>query len=212
MDFPTYSDMIEKDKIIPAQETGNAIEATADVSLRSEQEARDVFRIAKKRLQTVNAWHKIAKNISAEFHLVTDCGDSLTREPREGDFFKIDIPGPGTNAGQGFDWVQLEEVVSTNNNDEESYGFRVRPSQNPVDKNGDVAHFYSPESTSTFMVTRDKNIVSARVYDRNTKTNENVNQAGDIVRDAVVSAAGLLGFSKLQWNGLVKGLIAQENN
>jgi len=200
--------MHDNENIVPSQETGTAIEAKADVPFPSAREAKELFQTAKKRLQNVNAWHTIARNISAEFHLVTNNGDVLKREPRQGDFFKIDIPGPGPNTGNGFDWVQLEEVVSTNYNDEESYGFRVRPSYNPTANNGDVAHFYAPESTSTFLVTRKANTVSAHVYDRNTKVNENVAQTGDVIRDTLVGAAGLLGFSKLQWQGLVKGLIA----
>jgi hypothetical protein len=200
--------MEAKDKLVPEQETGKAIEASANAVLNTPEEAKLLFEIAKTRLQNVNEWHKTAKNISAEFRLVTNEGTLLNRRPQQGDYFKIDIPGPGTKTGNGYDWVQIEEIVTTDEGDMESYGFRVRPSQNPEERNADIAHFYSSESTSTFLVTRKGNTVTAEVFDRNTKPNENVDSVGDKIRDAAVGAAGLIGFSKLQWNGLTEGLIA----
>lgn len=202
--------MEAKDKLLPEQEKGKAIEASAKVVLNSEEEAKALFQAAKKRLQNINSWHITAKSISAEFHLVTAEGHALSREPREGDYFKIDIPGPGTQTGRGFDWVRVEKTESTNNDSTESFGLRVRPSENPVEKTGDIAHFYSPESTSTFVVTRDGIMVKAEVFDRNTKPNEEADRSTDMIRDALVGTAGLLGFSKLQWKGLVEGLIARE--
>ena len=201
----------DKGKLLPEQETGKPIEASAKAVLKSEDEAKALFQVAKKRLQNVSAWHITAKNISAEFHLVTAKGAKLHREPKEGDYFKIDIPGPGTQTGNGFDWVRVERVDSTDNGSSgESFGIRVRPSENPTKRSTDVAHFYSSESTSTFVITRQDSTVKAEVFDRNTKPNEEAGRAGDKIRDAVVGTAGLAGFSKLQWKGLVEGLIAQE--
>lgn len=197
------------EKIIPEQKTGISIEASADVVAKTNHEAVELFRMAVSRLQQINDWNKIAVGISATFTLVNEKGDKLTRSPEKGDYFKIDIPGLGTKSGDGFDWVRVEEVIETDNGDTESYGFRVRPSSNPNDNSNETAHFYSPESTSTFLITRNYNAVTAKVFDRNTKPNREAKSAVDQIRDTVVGVAGLVGPSKLQWKSLVEGLVAR---
>lgn len=68
----------------------------------------------------------------------------VNRPVQKGDYFKIDIPGPGNVTGDGYDWVQIEDVQETSGGDIDSFGLRVRPSTNPKNKNTDTAHFYSP--------------------------------------------------------------------
>jgi hypothetical protein len=99
--------------------------------------------------------------------------------------------------------------VSTEADDLESYGIRVRPAENPETETKEVAHFYSSESTSTFLVTRKGNNVTAEVYDRNTKPNDEAHTTVDKIRDLVVGATGITVFSKIQWQGLVDGLTAK---
>jgi hypothetical protein len=53
------------------------------------------------------------------------------------------------------------------------------------------------------------NAVMAKIFDRNAKPNQEAESAVDKIRDTLVGVAGLTGFSKLQWKGLVAGLIAQ---
>jgi hypothetical protein len=200
------------EKIIPEQKTGIAIETSADVVAKTNHEAVELFKMAVSRLQQINEWDKIANGISATFTIVNEKGEKLMRSPEKGDYFKIDIPGPGTKSGYGFDWVRLEEIIETDNGDTESYGFRVRPSGNPSENSTETAHFYSPESTSTFLITRNYNAVSAKVFDRNTKPNQEAKPTVDKIRDAVVGVAGLVGLSKLQWKSLVEGLVAHNKN
>ena len=85
----------------------------------------------------------------------------------------------------------------------------MRPAPSPLDKSEDTAHFYSPESTSTFLVTRKGKEVRAQILDRNTKPNEQAESTVDMIRDAAVGTVGIMGFSKIQWKGLVEGLIAR---
>src|SRR5688500_2313081 len=163
--------------IVPDQRTGKAIDAEVSVKLNSPVEAKAVFNVVKFRLQDVNNWHKFAGNISAVCRLVNKEWVEVQRNAQKGDYLKIDIPGPGSVSGDGYDWVQIEEVETTLTPDVESFGFRVRPAQNPQKNSGDISHFYSPESTSSFTVTREKNRVTAAIYDRNTRQNK---EAGSI--------------------------------
>jgi hypothetical protein len=193
--------------ITPDQTTGKAIDAQSSRTLATTEEARQFFETAKARLKRIGQWHELSGHISATFELADPSGKPVDREPVIGDYFKIDIPGPGGKAGQGYDWAKVEAVKSEGSGDHESFGIRVRPSQNPNTPSTDTAHFYSPESTSTFVVRRSGNTVEAAVYDRNIKPNTDASYTIDQIRDAVIGATGLLGFSKIQWQRLTDGLI-----
>jgi hypothetical protein len=107
--------------------------------------------------------------------------------------------------------VQIEELESTATGDVDSFDLRVRPANDPKKNKEDVAHFYSPESTSSFTVTGEKTKVTAAIYDRNTKPNKETETFIDKVRDVVVGAVGLLSFSKIQWKALADGLIKEQD-
>jgi hypothetical protein len=79
--------------------------------------------------------------------------------------------------------------------------------QNPQKNGEDIAHFFFRESTSSFIVTREGNKIAATIYDRNTKPNKDADPIVDKVRDMVVGAAGVLGFSKIQWKKLTDGFL-----
>ncbi len=216
-DFPAWHNffgilvMEEKNYtgIVPEQYDGKPIDAESSIELKDIQEAETFFTSVKRRLQDVNNWHKLAGNLSATFFLTDRNGKKIHRDIQEGDYFKIDIPGPGTQSGEGYDWVQIEKIENFSDHDIESFALRVRPAPNPQnpDNKQAVSHFYSPESTSSFTVTREKNKVTAGIYDRNTKPNKQTESLTDKVRDAVVGAAGIVSFSKIQWKALADGLI-----
>ena len=195
--------------IVPAHKTGIPIDVQSLIELGDEKQAKIFFDVVRTRLKNVNSWHTIAGGLSAKFQLVNKDGIDVERSPQKGDYFKIDIPGPGTISGEGYDWVQVEKVEGTLTSDRESFGFRVRPAQNPHD-NKDIAHFFSRESTSSFTVTREKNKVIAAIYDRNTKPNKKASPIVDKVRDLIVATAGILAFSKIQWKKLTDGLLEKD--
>ncbi|HEY9049215.1 MAG TPA: hypothetical protein VIN08_25110 [Ohtaekwangia sp.] len=195
-------------EITPLQYKGKAIDAHSSRLFGSLQEAKIFFKTAKERLQSIHSWHTIARNLSATFRLVDASGIDLYRAPREGDYFKIDIPGPGSIEGEGYDWVKIEAVESNAADENENYSFRVRPAGNPQTASGNTAHFYSPDSTSTFIVSRWRNKVIAAIHDRNIEPNKDADSAIDKLRDRVIGTAGVISFSKIQWQGLTDGIVA----
>jgi hypothetical protein len=195
--------------IIPSQESGAAVEAMADATFQTTEEAQVFFQEARKRLLHINEWHKIAGNLSATFYLTDKDGKEIEGAAKEGYYLKIDIPGPGTATGMGYDWVIIEAVESISTPGIESIGIRVRPASNPMNSDKDVAHFYSTESTSSFTVTREMNKVTAAIYDRNTQTNTDASTITDKIRDAIVGIGGIAAFSKVQWKMLAEGLVKQ---
>ncbi|MES2773970.1 MAG: hypothetical protein V4722_07285 [Bacteroidota bacterium] len=196
--------------IVPAQYTGKEIEAEAAVELRNESEAKLFYEVARDRLLHVNKWHEVAGIISAVFQLVGADGKEVTRSPQEGDFFKIDIPGPGSSAGDGYDWVCVEALKEVSNDHMQCIGLRVRPSQNPCDNDGEIAHFYSKEATSSFYVAREYHKVSAVIIDRNIKPNDYTDTLMDKIRDTAVGLSAIGMFSKIQWQKLAAGLVEKE--
>jgi hypothetical protein len=195
--------------IVPEQQSGKAIDAESAIELSAPEDASSFFQKVKDRLQDVNRWKDFAGTLSATFQLVDSSGVEVQRKAQKGDYFKIDIPGPGTKSGEGYDWVQIEDVENTSSPDTERFAFRVRPTDNPQNRNEDVAHFYSQDSTSSFVVERNRNKITASVHDRNTKPNTKADAAVDKVRDAVVGAAGIVSFSKIQWKKLTDGLVSR---
>lgn len=192
---------------IPAQEEGSKINVDSSIDTKNIEEAKSLFEIAKSRLLDVNNWQKLTGKLLANFQLTDQSGNPTFSPIQEGMYFKIDIPGPGTNAGEGFDWVTVEKIEEYNAPDIESIGIRVRPALNPLSTNKDIAHFYSREATSTFTVTREMRKVTAAVYDRNTKTNKDSDQLSDQLRNAIVGMSGIISFSRIQWKSLTNALI-----
>lgn len=194
---------------IPAQEEGSKINVDSSIDTKNNEAANQLFKLAKSRLLDVNNWQQLTGKLLAEFQLTDQTGSPNSSPVQEGMYFKIDIPGPGTKAGEGYDWVKVEKIESYNSPDIESIGIRVRPAPNPLSTNRDIAHFYSQEATSTFTLTREGTKVTAAVYDRNTKTNKDTDQISDQLRNAIIGIGGIISFSRIQWKSLTNALIEQ---
>lgn len=197
-------------RLVPEQEIGTPIDAEEYVQLHDDEEAKEFFGVVKSRLLQVNKWKDWAGAISASFQLYTRDGDKLYRPVKEGDLIRIDIPGPGPSSSDGFDWVEVEKIDEVPGLYIHNFSFRVRPTSSPSNEEADIAHFYSPQSTSTFTITlRDKKI-SAGIYDRNTIPNTSAESVSDKLRDTTVGLAAVTAFSKIQWKTLAKGLLSRE--
>ncbi len=191
---------------IPSQHDGAEVNVEEMVELATEAEARSFFQTVKQRLLNVNGWHGLAGALSASFSLTDASGNEVTRQPQEGDFFRINIPAPGIEAGDGMDWVQIEQIMIGDGTNEDCVSVRVRPASSPLNSRDDVAHFYTDEATSNFIARRQGNKVIAGVYGRNEKPNvKEADSLLDKVRNAIVGAGGVSGLSKLQWKALVSG-------
>ncbi|GAB3169086.1 hypothetical protein [Telluribacter humicola] len=194
--------------IIPEHNTGKIIDTVSYIDCSSNEEAKAFYQVVKARLLNVNSWNTYAGVGTAEFKVVDKSGNEVARHVTEGDYFKIDIPGPGSISGEGYDWVKVEEVNAVSNPEMESVGIRVRPSPNPQSTDEQVAHFYSEESTSNFTATREGNRITVGIYDRNTKPNtEGKKNIVEKARDFLVGLGAVTSFSKYQWQQLADGLL-----
>lgn len=198
-------------RIIPGQFKGQELETESNRVLNNEKAAQTLYKAAKKKLLSVNNWHKIAGAITARFQIIDEKGNEVNRDVEKGDYLRIDIPGPGSKEGDGYDWVLVEDLKEIHKPSLQSVGFRVRPNENPFGKKNETAHFYSKEATSTFIVTRENATVFSWIVDRNLLPNTESESVVDKVRDVMVGVSGIAGFSKIQWQGLADGLIEEKD-
>ena len=195
--------------IIPPQYTGKEIEVEATVEFKNINEAKAFYNAAKSRLLKVNNWHHVAGIISAAFQLIDATGVEVDRNAAKNDYLKIDIPGLGGTAGEGYDWVMVEALNEVSDGENESTGFSVRPCKNPLGSKNEIAHFYSDEATSHFIVIREGTKVIAWIVDRNLNPNEHTNALTDKIRHTAVGIGAIGLFSKIQWQGLADGIVKQ---
>lgn len=198
---------------IPQQTTGAHTNTTHSINANNISEARFIYNRACKRLLNINSWHKLCGTASADFELVDSEGNKDFGLAKENEYFKIDIPGLGTIAGDGYDWVIVEKIEDHSNPDgeEENLLIKVRPTTSPTNNSSNTAHFLSDEATSTFVISRNTTTVSAAVYGRNEVPNKNTEKIVDKIRNIIVGTGAIAGASKIQWKLLVKGLLAGDN-
>jgi hypothetical protein len=83
----------------------------------------------------------------------------------------------------------------------------VRPTNNPLSNKEDVAHFFTDDSTSSFIMKRTGTNVRAEVHGRNEKPNTKADSIIDKARNVFAGSVAVSLFSKYQWKSLVEGLL-----
>lgn len=195
---------------IPTQQTGDKTDNWFSIIADTEKGAVQLFKTALERILDVRNWGQLCGISSAAFRLTDAFGTEVDRQIEVGDHFRIDIPGPGTSTGNGYDWVEIEKIERHINPcaEWEAISITVRPSPNPLNHEEDTAHFFSADATSTFVVQREKKRVTAEVHGRNEQPNTHTSKTIDNLRNGLIGAAALRGFSDNQWKQLVKGILS----
>lgn len=196
-------------KIVPSHRIGNTSGAKATEQEINLNNVKAKYELAKQRLLDVNHWEQYAGTKAVTFQLYSKQGTRISRTAREGDFIAIDIPGPGTRAGKGYDWVIIEKIkeVKVLKENSEVFSMIVRPASSPITPHRDIAHFYTRAATSTFIITREGKKLTAQELGRNLIPNIKTASVIDNVRNAAVSYVAANGFAKPNWKALMKGLI-----
>ena len=160
----------------------------------------------------MNNWHNYAGAGSAKFTLCNNQGEVIYVLAEEGFFFSIDLPTPGSDAGDGLEWVMIEKIVTEGSahTAEEYLLMTVRPVPDPHRDSAEIAHFYKEVSTSTFIVRQDGLLVSAGAHGRNETPNNAKVDLHDKIRNTAIALMARIGMSGPQWKPLVKGLIEHE--
>lgn len=192
---------------IPAQHIGAQMDAQEKQSFDEEATAIEFFELVKYRLLDVNHWGQVAGSAMSTFQLTDALGYPIERLAQQGDFIKIDIPGPGSGAGDGYDWVLIETIIHAEEAGMEILTLRARPAPNPLSDHDDTAHFLTEQASSTFQVKRIGRHIYAEEHGRNEQANTYTGDTLDNIRNMAVGWAAMLGLSYPQWKSLLKGLL-----
>jgi len=198
-----------KHKIVPPQEKGRKTSAEAHRDCLSREGAVEVYQEARRRLLDINRWDEYAGAASATFRLTDLLGNEIDRSPEIGDLIRINLPGPGSVSGEGYDWVEIETYIETidSGRDTDLFAFRVRPAPMPGSGDEVPAHFYTEDATSTFLIQRAGNKVTAAEKGRNEVPNTDADSIRDKIRNTVVGASASIGLAFPQWKSLMEGLL-----
>jgi len=194
---------------IPQQYEGEHTDVIHFVDCESKEKAHELFQLAKSRLKDISNWHTFSGPGSSKFSITDARGNEDYKLAEKGDYFYINLPAPGSIAGDGLEWVRIEEIIDVEDAKAESeyITITVRPVANPRTNEGSIAHFFSHDSTSTFIIERYLNHVSAAVHGRNEVANNTDVNIYDYVRNTVVALSARAGLSGPQWKKLVVGLL-----
>lgn len=191
---------------IPPQISGKKLDYFAYAEFPNEKKAHAAFLIAKNRLLQINDWHTLTAKPSAHFFIVDAYNQDQNRPLKLADYVKIDIPGPGSISGKGFDWVHVSYFKMEEFHD--FVEFRLRPSPNPVDQNNDLAHFFHAEASITLCLKRSKAKIMLNYYGRNEKVNFKKAGLLDKIRNFFIGFSALLGLSNPQWKTVIDGIMS----
>lgn len=195
---------------IPPNTIGKAVDLDYSVTAVNEEEAIKTFKRASKRLLNPPVWKEISGFFSATFHLENSVESSPQRLAMEGDYLRINIPGPGNTAGDGYDWVQVVGITEYEDAGIGEFSLELRPSINPAKPAEGRAHFFKEGASSTFIIRRNGNVVTASYHGRNEVPNVEDVSLGDKVRNTIVATGARAGISELQWAALMKGILEKE--
>lgn len=204
---------LKRNYLIPQNIEGKHSDLERSVTLVNSDEAAAIFAAACSQMLDINKWHKLIGSASAHFALKDANGDDINPPAKVGNYIRIDIPGPGPSSGDGYDWARVELIDDHRNatGEEESMGMRVRSSKNPKRKDAEVAHFFTGDATSVFIIHRKANVVTSSYHGRNEKLNTDTEKVYDKIRNAIVGTGAFTGLSELQWSLLISAFIKKED-
>lgn len=193
--------------MVPEQRMGGKLDLSSSSFFNSKEEAVNFYEVAKNRLLNVNQWDKICLTPSAVFRLMNAKGQEIAGLVKEGDYIRINIPGPGTTVGEGYDWVSVESLVERVFSEFEIISLTVKPSHHPLKPFKGVAHFFTNEASSTFQIKRNGTMVFAEIHGRNEIANNKTRSIIDNLRNTLIGWTAKLGMSYPQWKFLAEGLV-----
>ncbi|MDB5201324.1 MAG: hypothetical protein JWQ27_733 [Ferruginibacter sp.] len=197
---------------IPENYKGKANDLQDTVEGTDREHALKIFKRACMRLQNVQLWHKLCGPLSASFKLVAEDGSPEDRLVQLHDYFLVNIPGPGMQEGFGYDWVQVEEIKESFDpeGEKELFAMRIAACENPATANEETAHFFQKGASSTFIIERNGNSITASYHGRNEVPNTDVSRITDKIRNTIVAVGAYGGLSELQWLSLIKSFLQEE--
>jgi len=190
----------------PPQKEGKQLDCHEPLEFPSLSESQAFYLIARKRLLDINCWHEISESPSAKFCIIDADLGRRDRQAQEGDFIRIDIPGPGLPSADGYDWVQIERIEESESATKREICLTLRPCADPTNNSSDIAHFFKNLATSTLLIQQNYNKVNIHYAGRNELVNLENESISDNIRNFFVGVFAKVGASYPQWKALIKGI------
>lgn len=198
------------DRIVPSEFRGKQTELNSSLSLETNEIAAERFKYISSILLSPNHWQDLCGKLSPKFTLVDSSGNQLERLAAVGDYIQINLPGPSSSNGDGFDWVKVDAIEwGSGDSSNQSVGIRIRPCSNPLNDEEEVAHFFEPSATGTYILHQENNTITAYYYGKNEVTNKSTDKMLDNIRNTLVASVGILGVSEIQWKIFITKLLEQ---
>lgn len=199
---------MKKETLIPPAGEGKNINLQEEKMLADKSAAEQLFELASKRLLNPREWKDLTGVGTASFKVIGPDKQEADRGLQKGDFVRIDIPGPGGSSGDGYDWVRVDMIEISDRSEDRFAGIKLVPCDNPLNDEPDAAHFFDENSSSTMIVTLNEKTVTASYHGRNETVNNETESVVDNIRNTVIAAGALLGFSEIQWKKLIRGFLS----
>lgn len=205
---------MSNEKLVPLHENGKKNDLSYSLAHASVAEAHECFKKACERLLNPIQWHELAGALSARFLLYDQNTCKADRNVKENDYLSIDIPGPGSSAGNGYDWVKVVavEYIEHAKGSEEYCALKVHPCSNPLSVKDTTAHFFQEQASSTFMIKRSGQQVISSYHGRNEVPNNETKSLRDNIRNTIVATGAAMGLSEAQWAALIRSFIKGAQN
>lgn len=168
--------------------------------------AQNAFDTVRRRLLDVNRWYTQVEQPMVTFEVTDARNVPLDRSIRLGDYIRIDIPGPNTKTGGGYNWVTVTHMDDRPDDGELTFTFR--PSPNPIlEESNHTNHFFSQYASSTFLLCRENKRLQLSYAGRNEEINLDNSNLSDFIRNTLVGSAAKIGFSEPHWKKLIVGML-----
>lgn len=167
------------------------------------------FKRSKKKLFSVNEWSNMP-GITSSFQLYKSSGEiRFTNNLEKGDYILITLPGKLPE-----NWVKITEIKDSANTAEFTVSPSPQPKRTRLDKTAhedETEHFFTSEASSTFLIKREGNIITAYEIGKDEEVNnQDEEAAGRKWINTLIAAGGWLGFQKIQWEKLTDYLVHKE--
>lgn len=192
---------------VPNQIKGGCHDTETKVTYPNPEDLEKSFNTAKKKLFDINNWSNYTSGVKTEFILCDQEGNIVERDPQIGDYVKILLKAKPNPQKKDYIWVRIDMIDQSNPN---SLMMQMRPSTLPGNQfAGNIMHFFSSGSTSTFIISKGSNYVKAAVYGRNEKANTNTNLLSGI-QNRLTALGARFGSQKIQWKAFTEMLLNNE--
>lgn len=181
--------------LIPPQTHGKQLTLSQQKMFADPIAASHAFRQSAQRLLHPQFWKELSGGASASFDVIDPQLNLTDREISEGDYIRINIPGPGPLSGNGYDWVKVALIESSGHR----LGIQLKPCANPEEKQEEPAHFFSEASSSTLTIDLENTTLTACYYGRNETVNNETGNVVENIRNTLIAAGAKAGLS--EFNG-----------